>query len=82
VDRWCGRLGRLLPSARLNDTGLSAEQACDWGRAVALHSDDLHGLKDYWRSVSASGEPGEIEARLKRCDGVYRWFLFRTIPSF
>jgi formate hydrogenlyase transcriptional activator len=37
---------------------------------------------DYWRSVLASGEPGEMEARLRRFDGVYRWFLFRATPSF
>jgi PAS domain S-box-containing protein len=66
----------------LDYTGLSAEQARDWGWTAALHSDDLNGLVDYWRSVLASGEPGEIEGRLRRFDGVYRWFLFRATPSF
>ncbi len=66
----------------LDYTGLSAEQARDWGWTVALHSDDLNGLVDYWRSVLASGEPGEVEGRLRRFDGVYRWFLFRATPSF
>jgi formate hydrogenlyase transcriptional activator len=66
----------------LDYTGLSAEQARDWGWTAALHADDLKGLMDYWRSVLASGEPGEIEARLRRFDGVYRWFIFRAIPSF
>jgi PAS domain-containing protein len=28
----------------------------------------------------ASGEPGEIEARLRRWDGTYRWFLIRAEP--
>jgi len=63
-------------------TGLSHEQARDWGWTIALHSDDLNRLVDYWRSVLASVEPGEIEARLRRSDGVYRWFLFRATPSF
>jgi PAS domain S-box-containing protein len=66
----------------LDYTGLSAEQARDWGWTVALHPNDLDGLVDYWRSVVASGQPGEIEARLRRFDGVYRWFLFRATPSF
>src|SRR5258705_5657874 len=66
----------------LDYTGLSAEQARDWGWTAALHSDDLKALEDYWRSVLASGEPGEIEARLRRFDGVYHWFLFRATPSF
>jgi PAS domain S-box-containing protein len=65
----------------LDYTGFSAEQARDWGWTVALHPDDLNGLVDYWRSVLASGEPGEIEARLRRFDGVHRWFLFRATPS-
>jgi len=66
----------------LDYTGLSSEQARDWGWTVALHPDDLNGFMDYWRSVLASGEPGEIEGRLRRFDGVYRWFLFRATPSF
>ena len=33
-----------------------------------------------WRELLASGEPGEIEARLRRHDGVYRWFLIRVEP--
>jgi hypothetical protein len=45
--------------------GLSAEEARDWGWIVALHPDDLNGLVDYWRSVVDSGEPGEMEARLR-----------------
>ncbi len=66
----------------LDYTGLSDEQAREWGWTVALHPDDLNGLVDYWRSVLVSGEPGEIEGRLRRFDGVYRWFLFRATPSF
>jgi PAS domain S-box-containing protein len=66
----------------LDYTGLTVEQARNWGWTVALHPDDLNGLVDYWRSVLAAGEPGEIEARLRRLDGVYRWFLFRATPSF
>jgi formate hydrogenlyase transcriptional activator len=66
----------------LEYTGLSAEQARDWGWTVTLHSDDLNRVADYWRSVLASGETGEIEGRWRRFDGVYRWFLFRATPSF
>ncbi|HWO34390.1 MAG TPA: sigma 54-interacting transcriptional regulator [Candidatus Acidoferrum sp.] len=66
----------------LEYTGLSTEQARDWGWTVALHPDDVNGLVDYWRSVLDSGEPGEMEARLRRFDGVHRWFLFRATPSF
>src|SRR6202167_3544202 len=65
----------------LDYTGLSAEEARDWGWTVAVHPDDLNALVDYWRSVLASGEPGEIEGRLRQFDGMYRWFLFRATRS-
>jgi hypothetical protein len=29
----------------------------------------------------ASGQPGEIEGRLRRFDSMYHWFLFRATPS-
>src|ERR1700756_746068 len=61
--------------------GLTAEQAQGWGWSVAVHPDDLNVLVDYWRTLVASGQSGEIEARLRRFDGVYRWFLFRATPS-
>jgi PAS domain S-box-containing protein len=64
----------------LDYTGLSAEGASDWGWTVALHPEDRGGLVDYWRHLLASGEAGEIEARLLRFDGEYRWFLFRAEP--
>ena len=61
--------------------GLTADQAQGWGWTVAVHPDDLTVLVDYWRTVMASGQSGEIEARLRRFDGVHRWFLFRATPS-
>jgi formate hydrogenlyase transcriptional activator len=64
----------------LDYAGLSAEEASDWGWTVALHSEDRDRLMDYWRQLLASGEAGESEARLRRFDGEYRWFLFRAGP--
>src|SRR6266849_4434160 len=64
----------------LDYTGLSAEEAADWGWTVALHPEDRARLMDYWRHLLDSGEAGEIEARLRRYDGEYRWFLFRAEP--
>jgi signal transduction histidine kinase len=33
-----------------------------------------------WSAIRASGTPGGLEARLRRFDGEYRWFLFRGVP--
>ena len=64
----------------LDYTGLSLEQASGWNWTAAIHPDDLAGLLDTWRSHLVSGDPVETEARLRRCDGPYRWFLLRGDP--
>jgi formate hydrogenlyase transcriptional activator len=64
----------------LDYTGLSAQEASDWGWAAALHTEDRDKLLGFWRRLLASGEAGEIEAHLRRYDGEYRWFLFRIEP--
>lgn len=64
----------------LDYTGLLEHQAVDWGWTDAFHPDDLSNVDAYWKSLLAVGEPGEIEARLRRFDGEYRWFLFRAKP--
>ena len=66
----------------LDYAGLTADQARGTGWTAAIHPNDLIGLVDYWQQILASGRPGELEARLRRVDGEYRWFLFRATPSF
>lgn len=64
----------------LDYMGLSAEQARGWGWTTAIHPDDRDILAERWRVMMASGQAGETEARLRRVDGTYRWFLFRASP--
>ena len=61
-------------------TGLSAGESYDWGWQAAVHPEDLPSLLEKWRQLRASEEPGESEARVRRYDGVYRWFLVRVEP--
>src|ERR1700748_2560650 len=61
-------------------TGLSPEESNGWGWQVAFHPDDLPPLMERWSELLASGESGEMEARLRRYDGAYRWFLIRVEP--
>src|SRR5712691_4922648 len=61
-------------------TGLSQEEVKRVGCKVAIHPEDLPKWLDRWRTLVASGEGGEIEARLRRHDGAYRWFLIRVAP--
>ena len=37
-------------------------------------------LTTHWHTLLASGARGEIEVRLRRSDGQYRWFLFSAAP--
>jgi PAS domain S-box-containing protein len=64
----------------LNYVGLSLEAAQDWGWTTAVHRDDLSDLAGAWQEIMNSREAGEKEARLRRFDGTYRWFLFRANP--
>src|SRR5882672_1493620 len=51
-----------------------------WGWAEAIHPDDADALNKHWQSCVASGTPVDTEARMRRYDGAYRWFLFRANP--
>lgn len=62
-------------------TGLSPEEAHGSGWKATIHPEDLARLMDKWLALLASGEPGEVEARLRRFDGEYCWFLFRAVPN-
>jgi PAS domain S-box-containing protein len=59
-------------------TGLSLEDGLGWGWMNAFHPDDR--LMEEWRAALAAGKPFEKEARLRRADGEYRWFLIRAVP--
>ena len=61
-------------------TGLSPEQARGWGWCAVIHPDDLPRVMEYYLERLASGEPGELEMRMRRFDGEYRWFLVRAVP--
>src|SRR5215467_16205015 len=72
--------GEFLNKQWLDYTGLSMKEALGWQWKSVVHPDDIQNLMDRWERHLASGEPGEIEARLRRFDEGYRWFLFRAVP--
>src|SRR5262249_8759060 len=61
-------------------TGLPLEKARGWGWRAAIHPEDLDRIQKQWRENVASGDGGEVEGRLRRFDGEFRWFLFRYEP--
>jgi PAS domain S-box-containing protein len=88
VDTLPGLVWTALPTGQvdfLNQpwcdyAGMTLEEASGVGWLTAVCPDDLSKLVKDWESILESGVPGEIEARLRRSDGIFRWFLFRANP--
>jgi PAS domain S-box-containing protein len=88
VDALPGLVWSALPDGQIDFlnqrwceyAGLSLEEACGWGWQVAVHPEDLPELLVRWQSILASGESGEMVARLRRFDGAYRWFHISASP--
>jgi len=70
----------FLSDRWLDYAGLTYEQAVGWNWATAIHPDDAAGLQEHWLGCLATGTPVNTEARIRRFDGVYRWFLFLVKP--
>lgn len=66
--RWLGFTGRELP-AELGEQWLND-----------LHPDDRDRVRTQWAQAVASGTPYQVEYRLRRHDGQYRWILSRAHP--
>lgn len=70
----------FLSDRWLDYAGYTADEAAGWGWGKVLHPEDAPRLVTYWQECLSSGTPVDIEARMRRFDGEYRWFLFRANP--
>jgi len=62
-------------------TGLTLDEAKDWGWGAVVHPDDLQPCIERWTHSFTTGENFETEVRLKRAaDGACRWHLIRSLP--
>lgn len=64
----------------LDFTGLTAQEALDWGWKDAIHPDDLSRILEIFHEALILGRLFEVEGRLRHHDGGFRWFLFRASP--
>ena len=65
----------------LDYAGLSlAGEARDFGYQAAFHPDDRENGGETCRTLFSGNGPAESEIRLRRYDGMYRWFLVRVEP--
>ncbi len=56
----------------------SAEQILGDGWLAVLHPDDVATVVERWTHALTTGDPYEVEFRLRRGDGEYRWHLGRA----
>ena len=61
-------------------TGATPDAMQGWGWTSVHDPDLLPELMDRWRQAIRTGQPFEAIFRLKRHDGVFRWFLTRATP--
>ncbi|WP_161142334.1 sensor domain-containing protein [Propylenella binzhouense] len=61
-------------------TGQTFEQMAGSGWMEAVHPEDRAVAQENWRRAVARGEPCRFECRIRRKDGVYRWFGVSAVP--
>jgi PAS domain S-box-containing protein len=75
-DGYCDFINQVW----LDYSGITAAQAQGWGWVEAIHPGDRKRLVENWQSSLGSGAPVDTEARIRRFDAAYRWFLIRANP--
>jgi PAS domain S-box-containing protein len=66
----------------LDYAGRTLDQLRQRDPQSALHPDDEESFQDVWQRALETGAPLQFEYRLRRADGVYRWFLARGLPVY
>jgi PAS domain S-box-containing protein len=63
-------------------TGLTAEQTLGSGWQDALHPEDLQRVLQAMKHAIASEQPTDVEYRIRRREGGWRWIRSRGCPRF
>jgi PAS domain S-box-containing protein len=62
-------------------SGLDKSQLEGWGWEAVVHPEDLHRCLELWNRVLDTAERYEIECRIRRADGAYRWHQVTAVAS-
>ena len=61
-------------------TGVAESELLGWRWIDVLHPDDRHSTRQVWTNSVAERHAYDVEYRVRRRDGVYRWFKTRGVP--
>ncbi len=64
----------------LEYTGQRFDEAIGWGWVEAIHPDDRAASARRYAEAVNTGQPSRYEHRIRRYDGLYRWFVVSTSP--
>jgi PAS domain S-box-containing protein len=83
-----GLVNTMSPSGELESAnqrwldyhGKTLDEMKAWQTSDVIHPDDLPRAAAAWKQSVETGQPFENEYRIRRADGVYRWFQGRSLP--
>ncbi len=75
-DGYCDYLSRQW----VEYTGRPATAQLGYGWAEQLHPDDQERARSEWAAATVRGDKLDIEFRIRRADGAFRWFRTRAVP--
>jgi PAS domain S-box-containing protein len=86
IDSIPGLVATMTPACELESVnsqvleyfGRTFEELREWDRYGCVHQDDMPRVRESLRRTIEFGEPHEVEQRLRRADGAYRWFKPRS----
>ena len=61
-------------------TGMTMEESYGYGWTTPFHPEEKQRAWDAWQRATQHNERYSLECRLRRADGVYRWWLVRGEP--
>ena len=61
-------------------TGMTLEESYGDGWNEPFHPDDRQRAWEAWQRATTEDAAYSLECRLRRADGVYRWWLIRGVP--